>query len=197
MALRKVGTPYTALRAASRLPPVEPPAERLIEALQASAVEPAPEPVALAAGPAAPDAPAAPEARRPRKTQADPAEGSSRKTSDRRPASAHFRLRVPYPARGTCAEFEQIAAAYDEEVAIQTVFKRAFDAWVKDFRPTRAARLDTEYARGEQIFATSRIIRSEIIEAVSRAIDPLGIRTKTYIAERIALAAMKAYIASP
>jgi hypothetical protein len=189
MALKKIDTPYSALRAASRLPPVQQPVENPAEPSIETA---APTPVERTVSPAKPDTPPpAPMVEEHRPTR------RPRKTQDPKPAVAHFRLRVPYPARGTCAEFDRISETYGEEAAIQAVFKRAFDAWVEDFQPARTARLDTEYARGDKIFATSRIIRSEIIEAVAKAIDPLGIRTKTYIAERIGRAAMKSYIAAP
>lgn len=183
MALKKLGTSYTALRAATRLPPVERAPERPPERPAEAAVGGAsagqlPEPV---------EAAPAPQARRTRRPAAPAGEG--------RAPAPHFRLRVPYPARGTCAEFDEIAAVYGAEVAMRTLFKRAFDAWVAGFHPGRVGTMETDYARGPAVFATSRIIAPAVIDGVTEAIDPLGVRTRTYIAERIAMAAMKAYMA--
>jgi hypothetical protein len=174
MALKRAGVSYSALRTATRLPPVERPAE-----------SPAEEVVAPAAADTGEQAgQGAPIALRP---AAEPAA---------RTKPVYYRLRVPYPAEGVCAEFDEITRAYDAETAIQTVFKRAFETWVENFGPETLARLDFDYPRGAGSFATSRIIKPEIVAAVIQEIDPMGIRTKTFIAERIALAAMKSYIAA-
>ena len=191
MALKRAGASYSALRAATRLPPVA-------QSARQPAPLPDPPPAPPSAGQPVPESPgpaliAAPDpAAAERVPDIAPPEAA-----ERAPAKAvYYRLRVPYPATGVCAEFDEIARAYDAETAIQTVFKRAFEAWVAGFGPETATRMDTDYPRGSRNFATSRLIGPEIVAAVEKAIDPMGIRTKTFIAERIALAAMTAYIAA-
>lgn len=188
MALKRAGASYSALRAATRLPPVaqstgappvEQPAPEASEAARGSTHRiDGPDPAAAGQGAPAPA------------SDTSPPEAGEKQAEK----AIYYRLRVPYPAPGVCAEFDEIARAYDAETAIQTVFKRAFDAWIEGFGPETAARMNTDYPRGPKNFATSRLISPEVVAAVEKAIDPMGIRTKTFIAERIALAAMKAYI---
>lgn len=212
MALKRAGASYSALRAATRLPPVAqstvPPGAPPVERLPVEQ-PPAEQPTTGQLTVGQPTAEASGAARHPtlRIDRPDPAaagQGAPDQASDTSPLESeekkaaakaiYYRLRVPYPASGVCAEFDEIARAYDAETAIQTVFKRAFDAWIEGFGPETAARMDTDYPRGSKNFATSRLIGPEVVAAVEKAIDPMGIRTKTFIAERIALAAMKAYI---
>ena len=180
MALKK-GPPYRAVRSQARLPPVEPGAQ----AAQAMVDE---------TGPAAP--PEAGTAATAPGVQPAAANGAGQPPAARpeREAVVVIRFAVPYPAKGVSAEFDMIAEHYDPGTAARTVFRRAFAEFVALIDAGENPGTSVDYPEGPGRFVSTRNIPKATFDRAAKLLDPLGIRSKTYLGELIALTAFARYL---
>lgn len=164
MALKKPPTSYKNLRAGVNIP-------RSFDPVASSG-----------SAPAGPQQPAHVEP--PEPSQHAPAAGSQPK----------YTVRIPYPAPGASTRFDELSDAYGREEAMKIGTRLAMDQWLKSYSESSTIIDKADYPTLEQALKTTRVFSADVMQSVTRRIDPLGHRAPSYIAQRICLSAMSAFL---
>lgn len=70
----------------------------------------------------------------------------------------------------------------------------AMDQWLKTYSESSTIIEKANYPTLEQALKTTRVFPADVMQSVARRIDPLGHRAPSYIAQRICLSAMSAFL---
>ncbi|TPE47891.1 hypothetical protein [Amaricoccus solimangrovi] len=162
------------------------------EAIPSEAAGPAPalpgELPAASPSPSPPPEPAAPLEAAPRKPARRVADGA---TGGRKV----YKFRVPVPVAAPGSEFAKLIDAYGEADAMGMILSSALDAWIGGYGAGAIVLDQPAYPVTGRAFGTTRRFPDALVADVRRRIDPYDRRADGFIAQRIAVSALSAWLA--
>lgn len=105
-----------------------------------------------------------------------------------------YKFRVPVPVAAPGSEFAKLIDAYGEADAMGMILKSALDAWVAGYGPDTTVLDQPSHPTTGASFGTTRRFDAALVADVRRRIDPYDRRTDGFIAQRIAVSALSAYL---
>ncbi len=105
-----------------------------------------------------------------------------------------YKFRVPIPVAAPGGEFAKLIDAYGEVDAMGMILKSALDAWIAGYGPESAVLDQPGYSVTCATFGTTRRFTQDLVADVRRRIDPYDRRADGFIAQRIAVSALSAYL---
>ena len=105
-----------------------------------------------------------------------------------------YKFRVPIPVAAPGGEFARLIEAYGAADAMGMILKSALDAWIAAYGPDSAVLDQPGYPTTGAVFGTTRRFAQELVADVRRRIDPYDRRADGFIAQRIAVSALSAYL---
>ena len=161
------------------------------EAIGAEALEPA------SAPDQPPDQPPAPSPR-PEPTASGETiapKGARRAAESAAGARKVYKFRVPVPVAAPGSEFAKLIEAYGEADAMGMILRSALDAWISGHGAAGAVLDRPTYPVTGRAFGTTRRFPDALVADVRRRIDPYDRRADGFIAQRIAVSALSAWLA--
>lgn len=106
-----------------------------------------------------------------------------------------YKFRVPVPAAAPGSEFAKLIDAYGEADAMGMILSSALDAWIGGYGADSSVLDRPAYPVTGRAFGTTRRFPDALVADVRRRIDPYDRRANGFIAQRIAVSALSAWLA--